>query len=313
MQRGGAHHVGRRLGLASLILALALVLGRPTGSFAADTPCTPAQGPAAIAAAPIDPRVAGLPRQFQPAPADIEPEQLIETTRQRVLNELREIGAAECYLELVPTIAERTAFLSPFEFTVVGYFERDPATRDELLRVYREDPRQALLRAASFWPSPRAEMLLSTPAFYAIDAGQVFVNLGMVTPETAPNVVAHEFWHALANVQTVTRADGTSLRTSGFWTEQRAPGSQAWRPVEEEVAGGVPTYLMNEAVAIDMEVEATGRQHVGMRPDLAAARETLHDLYTVVGREQVLRLYLASRSDELKRIAHEAAVALRPV
>jgi len=64
---------------------------------------------------------------------------------------------------------------------------------------------------------------------------------------------------------------------------------------------------MNEAVAIEMEVAATGLPHPGMRSDLTEAVDTLHDLFALAGRERVLRLYLASCSAEPKDLARQAS------
>lgn len=98
-------------------------------------------------------------------------------------------------------------------------------------------------------------------------------------------MLAHEFWHALPDLQFGTRADGCATRTTGFWTEALPGDGRPWCPVEESLDFGVPTYLMNEAVAIEMEIAATGQDHPGMRPDLIKASNALHQLFGVAGRD----------------------------
>ena len=299
---------GPRFGFA-LLAALALLLRPGVPARAAQPPCEPAPAVAAGTAAPADGRAADLAPPFRLEPTRLDRAGLLAETQRRVAAQLRAIEAPGCYAALLPDIAARTALLSPFEFLVVGYYRQDREARDRLLRLYREDPRQAVRSIASIWPSPRAERLVGTPAVFDLDDNQVYVNLGAVAPERAPNVLAHEFWHALANVRPGRTADGAASRTTGFWTQARPPGGLAWVPVEEEVAGGVPTYLMNEAVAIEMEAEATGREHGGLRPDLLAAGDLLQRLFAAAGRPRVLRLYLESRSEELREIARQAALA----
>ena len=307
MSRGSSCSFVGRPSWVVVVVLLGLLLW-PTGSAAAEAPCRPAEDAPRVTGAPDDERAASLPRPFQTQPWAADAAQLLANAQQQAAAELDAAGAPSCYAALLPGIAARTGFLSPYEFLVVGYYEHDWDTRDGLLRLYRDDPQQAVRRLADIWPSPRAELLIHTPAFFDLDTNQGYVNRGAVTPDQAPNVVVHEFWHALANVQLSSRPDGTTSRTTGFWTEVRPAEGRAWRPVDEQVEGGVPTYLMNEAVAIEMEVGATGREHPQMRPDLLEAMSTLHELFEVAGRSRVLQLYLESRSDELKGIAHQAAV-----
>jgi hypothetical protein len=244
-----------------------------------------------------------LPRPFQPQARSIDQDRLLADTQRLVVGQLEAIGAPPCYAELVPTVAARTAFLSPFEFLVVAQYDQDSARRDSLLRLYREDPREALRAISSVWPSNRAELMISTPGFFDVEANQVFVNLGALDQEQALDVLVHEFWHALTDVRLETLPDGSDVRTTGFWTERRAADERVWLPLEEQLAGGISTYLMNEAVAIEMEITATGRDHFGLRPDLVKARTALHHLFETGGRERVLRLYLESRSEQLKELA----------
>lgn len=291
-------------------LAAILALIWPAGpAQAAEAPCAPPAATATLRAAPPDDRLAALPNIFQPKPGSIDQGRLLAEAQRLVTAQLAAIGAAGCYRDLVPTVAERTVFLSPFEFLVVSEYDRDWNTRDTLLRLYRDDPRQALREITSFWPSSRAELLIRSPGFFDPDANQVILNLGELSPDQALNVMVHEFWHALAAFRLERQPDGTLVRTSGFFAERRPAGSRAWQPVDEQIPGGIPTYLMNEAAAIEMETTATGRDHAGMRPDLARAVAVLRALFDRSGRARVMQLYLASRDDELKVLAEPATVA----
>jgi hypothetical protein len=303
-----ALHPRRWNKLAVVPLVLALSWLWPASAAASDeAPCSGHLDVATVRPAPPDARVEVLPTSFRGRPHTVDQQQLLTVAQRRVLAELADVGAASCYASMVPTIADRTAFLAPLEFLAVSYYDRDWNARDGLLQLYRSDPQQAVQSISSFWPSPRAEMMMSTPAFFDIDTDQIYVNLGALSDEQALNVVVHEFWHALADVDAGTRPDGTPTRTTGFWTEAQADGSKVWRPVDEFVAGGVLTYMMNEAAAVEMEQTATGRPHDGMRPDLADALDTLHELFALAGRDHVIQLYLSSRSDELKELAQQVA------
>jgi hypothetical protein len=291
-----------------IIAALAsLLLWPPASAALAEAPCQPEPVVAPITAAPQDDRTSSLPQPFQTVPSSFERPRLLADAQQQAASALKAAGAPSCYSSRLPSVASRTAFLSAFEFLVVGYYDHEWTTRDALLQLYREDPQQAIRRLSPIWPSGRAEMLLKTPAFFDVDMNQVYVNLSALRPDQAPNVLIHEFWHALADVRVSHQPDGAISRTTGFWTEVRPAGGRVWRPVDEQLEGGVPTYLMNEAMAIEMEVAATGQQHPNMHPGLVEAVHTLHDLFEVAGRSRVLQLYLESRSDELKLIARQAA------
>jgi hypothetical protein len=273
---GGRPPTGSSPVISVVVALAALLLWPATSAAAADAPCQPAEDAPTATAAPEDGRAASLPRPFQAQPWAVDRTQLLANAQRQAAAELGAAGAPSCYAALLPGIAARTEFLSPYEFLVVGYYGHDWDTRDALLRLYRDDPQQAIRRLADIWPSPRAELLTRTPAFFDLDANQIYVNRAAVTPDQAPNVVVHEFWHALANVRLSSRPDGAISRTTGFWTEVRPAEGRAWRPLDEQVEGGVPTYLMNEAVAIEMEVSATGREHPQMRPDLLDALTVLH-------------------------------------
>ena len=290
------------MGLAALAVAGPLVTPVQTVAAAGEG-CQEAARGGAVEAVGSDVRLAELPAPFSSQPWASDSGRLLWEARESVSAELEGVGAADCFAARLPTIAERTALLTPFEFLVVGYYKYDQARRDTLLQVYRSDPRQALREIGEIWPSPRAEMLVTTPAFFDLDADQIFINTAVVTEDQAPNVLAHEFWHALATVRLDQRADGGLTRTSGFWTEVRQAEGQVWRPLDEKIEQGVSTYLMNEAVAIEMEVAATGREHRSLRPDLRQALDALHRLFSTNGRDEVIQLYLDSRSSELRQLS----------
>jgi hypothetical protein len=248
-----------------------------------------------------------LPAPFSQVEWGVDRATLLTGAQARAADQLAEIGASPSYAARLPWIAERVAFLAPFEFLVVSCYGRAPETRDRLLALYRDDPRRALHEIAEIWPSPRAELQIQVPAYYDLDADQIFVNTARVAPEMAPRVVVHEMWHALADLRPGQLPDGTPARSSGFWTQVKIDGGRSWRPLDERLDDGVPTFLMNEALAVTMEVDATGLQHQGLYPELTAAIDALQRLIDVEGRDEVLRLYLASRSDQLKLVARAAA------
>lgn len=304
MSESADHSPNSRAAIIWLTLIGALLLPIQA-TFAEETACQRAPEDRPILAAPVDARTDSLPIPFRTAPSALEPQELLAVSQSKAAEALEGLGAPRCYTELLPAIAARTAFLSPFEYLVVGYYDRDATTRDALLKLYRDDPQEAVRRVASVWPSPRAEMVVRTLAFFDLDTDQIYVNATALEADIAANVLIHEFWHALADVRLARTSEGAVTRTTGFWSEIRPPGSHGWRPVDEEIEPGVPTYLMNEALAIEMEVSATGRQHATMRPDIVQASEALQELFERSGRGRVIRLYLESRSEELKALARQ--------
>lgn len=211
--------------------------------------------------------------------------------------QLAEVDAAACYHERLPHVAARTVFLSPVEYLIVGHHSRDPERRRELLALYAADPEAAVRALTPFWPSSSAEMLLSTRAFFDLDLQQVVVNRGATRADELVPVLVHELWHALANMRHVREADGQLYRISGFYRQVRQ-GSYGWRPVDEYVDQQVPTFLLNEALAMEMEREATGHEPP-QRPDIRSALGELHELFDVLGREQVIYAYLESAPERL--------------
>src|SRR5690242_3886319 len=122
---------GRRLpGNACILALLVLVLQPSPPVSAAEAPCSPPADVPPVLATPDDQRAATLPTPFQSSPWPVDREQLLADTQQRVLAQLRAIDAPRCYLRLVPTIAARTAVLSPLEFLAVAHYDRDWTTRD---------------------------------------------------------------------------------------------------------------------------------------------------------------------------------------
>lgn len=292
--------------LSAALLAVQVVAALPARAGATAGPCLPSAAPPALDAAPFDPRAADLPAPFNARPWDTDRDELLAEAQDRVARQLASIDAPDCFAAKLPDIATRTALLSPLEFLIVSLYD-DPGIRATLLQTYRSDPHEAYRQLLPVWPSPRAELALQSRAFYDIDANQIFVNTRAVPPAVALNVVVHEFWHALANVRYEELPDGTRRRVTGFWMEELPPGGRVWHQIDERLAGGVPTYLLNEAVAVEMEVAATGREPPDQRPDLSEARETLRALFRAAGRERVLELYLESRRDELQELSRQVA------
>src|SRR5919205_796517 len=118
-----------RLAIVPLVLALSFI--QPASAAAADAaPCSGHLYGAAVRPAPPDARVGTLPTTFRGRSHTVDQRQLLADAQQRVLAELADIGAASCYARMVPTIADRTAFLAPLEFLAVSYYDRDWNTRD---------------------------------------------------------------------------------------------------------------------------------------------------------------------------------------
>jgi hypothetical protein len=250
-----------------------------------------------VRAAPIDSRAAALPGPLaaRAAPADLDG--IIQQATSLVREQLGRIDAAPCFTAQLSSIADRIVLLSPTEFLIAGHFGREPARRAELLALYRDDPAASVRQLAPFWPSSSAEMLLSSRAFYDLDLRQIVVNTAATKQDTLLTVLVHEHWHALANVRQERDQDGQLYRVSGFYREARI-AEGGWRPIEEYVDGRVPTFLLNEVVAMEMEREATGQQPPA-RDDIRRAFEELYGLFDALGQQQLLELYLTSTPEVL--------------
>ena len=259
---------------------------------------------AALRAAPIEPT-----SPFAPSARPLDRGGLLREVSAAVTRQIREVGAPAEYAERVSPIAERVDFQDPFAFLVTSYYEREPERRDALLALYVRDPAKATRELGPAFPSPRAEMILATFAYYDVGADRIRVNLGRIPETEAARVLVHEFWHALPDIRTWDGGNGTTFRTSGFWTQQRRPGRAVWDPLDD--AGGLPysPYLLNEAVATRMEVHFAGPLRF-KRPDLEPAAGFLARLTEAAGSADVMHAYLGSQPAELTELAgrHRAAL-----
>ena len=293
-ERRGPAAPGRRRLLSGLTIVAAGAALWPSEVLGAPDLASRAEAPRAADVEPTSP--------FAVSPRSLDRTGLLREVSTVVARQVQEVGAPAEYARRVGPIAERVDFQAPFEVLVTAYFEREPARRDALLALYARDPRQAIRELGPAFPSPRAEMLLATFAYYDVNADRIRVNLGRVPEHEASRVLVHEFWHALPDLRTWDGANGSTFRTTGFWTQRQRPGGAAWDPVDE--AGGLPAspYLLNEAMATRMEIRYAGPLRFG-RPDLEAADGFLSRLTEATGNARVMHAYLGSQPAELRKLA----------
>ncbi len=288
--------IGRRAG-STLILALsaALVLATPAASAWADGPadCSLAQtaeppfvGERAPAAD------LGPPFGFTPWTGDRQ--ELLRRVVEVVAQQAAELGAPSCFQRKPEALAARVDFLSPFDFLVLTYYDSEPATRDALLQAYGRDPRQAIRDLSPIYPSPRADMILATVAYYDLDSDRIRVNRGKLSEADAPRVLVHEFWHAMPLTRVWTQPDGTIYRASGFWTQQRRGDGRIWQAVDGPTGLPFPPYLFDEAMATMMEVRFAGPLPYARR-DLDQAVVFMTRLTDLAAPGEIIQLYLESR------------------
>ena len=258
----------------------------------------------AVRAADIEPA-----SPFAPSPRPLDRVGLLREVSAVVARQVQEVGAPAEFARRAGPVAERVDFQAPYEFLVTSYFEREPEHRDALLALYARDPRQAIRELGQAFPSPRAEMILATFAYYDVGADRIRVNLGRVPEHDAARVLVHEFWHALPVSRTWDGGNGATYRATGFWTQQRRAGGTVWESVDD--ANGLPcsTYLLNEALATRMEVRYAGPLRF-KRPDLETAETFLARLTDAAGSADVMHAYLGSQPGELTELAgrHRAAL-----
>lgn len=246
---------------------------------------------------------------FAPSSRPLDRGGLLREVSAVVSRQVQEVGAPDEYARRIGPIAERVDFQAPFEFLVTSYFEREPARRDALLGLYAREPRQAIRELGPAFPSPRAEMILSTFAYYDVNADRIRVNLGRVPEHEAARVLVHEFWHALPDLRTWDAGNGAFLRATGFWTQRRRPDVAIWDPVDETHGLPVSPYLLNEAIATRMEVSYAGPLRF-KRPDLEPADSFLTRLTAAAGTADVMHAYLGSQPVELMELAGQHRAAL---
>lgn len=264
-----------------------------------------ASGRAALRAPEIDPT-----SPFAPSPRSLDRGGLLGEVNTVVSRQVQEVGAPAEYARRIGPIAERVDFQAPFEFLVTSYFEREPARRDALLDLYARGPRRAISELGPTFPTPHAEMILSTFACYDVNADRIRVNLGSVPEHEAARVLVHEFWHALPDLRTWDAGTGAIFRATGFWTQRRRPDAVIWDPVDEVNGLPVSPYLLNEAMATRMEVRYAGPLRFE-RPDLEPADSFLTRLTAAAGAADVMHAYLGSQPVELTELVsrHRAALS----
>jgi hypothetical protein len=298
----GAASPRRRRLLGRLALAAGALALWPSESLAAMGPLGPEPGGVRRAAGE-------LPPTFAPPARPLDRTAALAEARAVVARQAGEVGASPAHVARVAAVAERTSFQDPYEFLVTSYFERDPDRRDALLALYARDPRAAVRELGPAFPSPRAEMILATLAYYDIEADRVRVNLGRVTETDATRVLVHELWHALPDVRTWRDGAGLTHRATGFWSQARRPGAATWEAEDDPRGLPYAPYLLNEALAARMEAAHAGPPPF-TRPDLEAASGFLARLIEAAGPQEVMRTYLASDPAALRELArrHRAAV-----
>jgi hypothetical protein len=249
-----------------------------------------------------DPALASrLPEPFAFQPWRGDRAEILDRVVATVSQQAEDAGAVSCFRDKAPSIAERVDFLSPFEFLVVTAYESDPAARDAALETYGRDPKQAVQAINVIYPSPRAEMILTNFAYYDLSADRIRVNLGRLAEGSATRVLVHEFWHAMPAARTWSGSDGTAFRASGFWVQKLAPNGRTWMPVDTLQGMPFPPFLLAEGMATLMETRFAGPSP-SPRADIEAARGFLDHVDQVVGKQEVMRLYLESQPDEFSSL-----------
>jgi hypothetical protein len=297
-----------RIGAAGAVLAILPSLEIASAS-AQQVPCvgegpsTPRRQVAPVALA------AGLPEPFGYRPDETDRVAVLRDVEDIVRSQAAEVGAEACYLEKVLSIAQAISFLSPFEFLVTSLYESDPARRDALLDLYAADPAAAAREAAPLVTSPRAQMTMTTFGYYDVNSDRVLVNTAHLPPAELRRVLVHESWHAMPRIASWTNAQGTTCRTSGFWTQERHAGPRTWMPVEGR--GDLPyePYLLNEGMATLMETRYAGPSRFAAR-DVEQVRRFLEHLMEVSGPQAVMEPYLSSKPAGLVALVDQHRASL---
>jgi hypothetical protein len=283
--------------LGLLALVCSLFLPAPA-ALAQHVDCRGNPNP--IATRPVAPvaNAANLAAPFGYQPADLDRAAVLRDVTDAVEQQAAALGIDACYQQKIPDIAQRTDFLSPAEFLIVSLYPRDTARRDALLDRYATDPHGVVADLAPTAPTPRAQMILATYAFYDLDADRIYVNVAQVPPSELRRVLVHESWHAMPHLSSWTDQAGTPFRASGFWSQVRRSGSRAWLPVEDR--GNLPyePYLLNESMASLMEARYAGPSRFAQK-DVLQVQQFLSHLMDVAGPRNVMRSYLESQPDGL--------------
>jgi hypothetical protein len=273
--------------------------------------------PAPIAIRPVAPagNAADLPAPFGYRPGNFDRAAVLRDVSDVVKQQAAGLGVDACYQQKIPGISQRIDFLSPAEFLIVSLYGQDLPRRDALLDRYASDPKGAIGELAQVAPTPRAQMILATYAYYDLDADRIFVNVAQVPQAELRRVLVHESWHAMPRLSTWTDQSGTPLRASGFWSQEHRAGPRAWLPVEDR--GDLPyePYLLNEGMATLMETRYAGPSRFAQK-DVVQVQQFLAHLMEVAGPRDVMRSYLESKPDGLVAVvnAHrESLPELQPL
>lgn len=253
-------------------------------------------------AAPVS-NAADLPAPFGYQPGSVDRAAVLRDVADVVKQQATGLGVDACYQQKAPAIAQRIDFLSPAEFLIVSLYGQDIPRRNALLDRYASDPKGAIGELAQVAPTPRAQMILATYAFYDIDSDRIFVNAAQVPPAELRRVLVHESWHAMPRLNSWTDQAGTPFRASGFWSQEHGAGSRAWLPVEDR--GDLPyeAYLLNEGMATLMETRYAGPSRFAQK-DVVQVQQFLAHLLDVAGPRDVMRSYLESKPDALVAIVN---------
>jgi hypothetical protein len=295
-------------GFISLLMLWA-TLAQPSVVRAGAAPCdSDAERPAARPPAPVA-VAANLTGAFKYAPAQSDYVAVLSEVSDVVQAQANGLGVDGCYLGKPDRIAERVAFLSPFEFLVVTTFDSDPARRDALLDQYAVDPAGAIKGLGEAYPSPRSEATLASYAYYDINSDRIRVNAARVPADQLRRVLVHEFWHAMPHARTWTEQGGRTIRASGFWLQEQREGRRTWVPVEDRQGLPYASYVLDEAMATYMENQYAGPQPYA-RAEVGEAQQFLGRLIGVAGSGAVLGAFLDSQPYELGHLAEAHRASL---
>ncbi len=291
------------LSISGLVLVVWSQLASVPVAWAQQSECS--GNPAPIAMRPVAPAAiaADLSAPFGYRPSGEDRAAVLRDVADVVKQQAAGLGIDACYQQKIPGISQRIDFLSPTEFLIVSLSGQDIARRDALLDRYAADPKGAIGELSAVAPTPRAQMILATYAFYDVDTDRIFVNAAQVPPAELRRVLVHESWHALPRLNAWTDQAGTPFRASGFWSQEHRPGPRSWVPVEDR--GDLPyePYLLNEGMATLMETRYAGPSRFAQR-DVIQVQQFLAHLMEVAGPRDVMGSYLESRPDGLVAIVN---------
>jgi hypothetical protein len=239
-----------------------------------------------------------VPETLRPRSWERDPATIARQAAATVAEQLAAYPRLASYQERAQRAADRILYLQPLDFLIWAWFDRQPAQRDELLQLARREPEAAFsaLDAQAVWPSPRAEVLLRSPAQYDVDDDRILVNLGGAAEPAAHRVLVHELWHATPDQRIRASVDGERFLTTGFWSARWDHRQEAWLPVEDARGLVFEPWLLGEAMTYRLERDGT-RQQPETHERVRQAALFLDRVEALIGPEQLLRLYLHSDDD----------------